>query len=184
MSGVAARHRVLGATAAALAGAVLLLVTVVLPAEHGIDPLGTGAALGLVGLAAEPQGVVRDAADPPRSVRLTFELEPFESFELKFHLMRDAVLVYSWRADGALIAELHGEPDAGPSGRAEAFQATRGSARHGSLRAPFTGWHGWYWENRSGSAVRLDVETHGFTSGVREYRGGRISERSLVEGPP
>src|ERR1700680_1135870 len=38
------------ATVIALAVALLLLVTTVLPAEYGIDPLRTGALLGLTGL--------------------------------------------------------------------------------------------------------------------------------------
>ena len=39
------------ATGIALAVALLLLFTTVLPAEYGVDPLKTGAALGLTGLA-------------------------------------------------------------------------------------------------------------------------------------
>ena len=38
------------ATGIALAVALLLLFTAVLPAEYGVDPLKTGAALGLTGL--------------------------------------------------------------------------------------------------------------------------------------
>ncbi|MFY7871186.1 MAG: transmembrane anchor protein, partial [Limnohabitans sp.] len=43
--------RLLKATAAALAAAAAVLVTVVLPAEYGIDPTGIGARLGLLALA-------------------------------------------------------------------------------------------------------------------------------------
>ena len=44
------RHRLALATGAALLVAGLLLVTVVLPAEYALDPLGTGAKLGLLEL--------------------------------------------------------------------------------------------------------------------------------------
>ncbi len=40
-------HTLAMATAVALLVAGLVLVTIVLPAEYGIDPLGTGRALGL-----------------------------------------------------------------------------------------------------------------------------------------
>jgi hypothetical protein len=46
------------ASLVALAVAVALLITVVLPAEYGVDPLGIGGALGLLELAqAEPTPV-------------------------------------------------------------------------------------------------------------------------------
>ncbi|MBX3706957.1 MAG: hypothetical protein KF911_10055 [Pseudomonadales bacterium] len=182
MNSTPTRRRVLLAISGALAGAAILLVTVVLPAEYGFDPLGTGAKLGLTGLAASTPGIVQDADLPPRTVQLSLELDPFESVEVKFHLDGDFPLLFAWRADGELIAELHGEPDTGSAGRAQAFQSVRSSARQGSLRVPFAGWHGWYWENRSGATVRLDLEVYGFTGRVREYRGGRIFEWSPADG--
>ena len=45
------RRRILTATAVAFVTAVVVLVTAVLPAEYGIDPLGTGKMLGLTALA-------------------------------------------------------------------------------------------------------------------------------------
>ena len=47
-----AKQVALASLAAALLAAVLLVVAV-LPAEYGWDPLGTGAALGLLGLSGE-----------------------------------------------------------------------------------------------------------------------------------
>ena len=44
------RKAIAKATGVALAVALLLLFTAVLPAEYGVDPLKTGAALGLIGL--------------------------------------------------------------------------------------------------------------------------------------
>jgi len=48
---VASRPRILKATAVALVVATALLFIAVLPAEYGIDPLGTGRMLGLTALA-------------------------------------------------------------------------------------------------------------------------------------
>jgi hypothetical protein len=45
--------------ALALAGAVVILVTVVLPAEYSVDPTGIGRALGLTALKEEPVRAIR-----------------------------------------------------------------------------------------------------------------------------
>ena len=60
-SDVPSAGKLLAATAAALVVAAAILVTVVLPAEYGIDPLGTGRALGLGELA----GATAKPAPPP-----------------------------------------------------------------------------------------------------------------------
>jgi hypothetical protein len=64
--------RLLKSTAVALLIAIILLITVILPAEYGIDPTGIGAALGLarmgeikVALAAEANSVETSAAAAP-----------------------------------------------------------------------------------------------------------------------
>jgi hypothetical protein len=51
-------HRIGVATGVALLAAGLALVMIVLPAEYGVDPLGTGARLGLL-----PLGLVGQQVD-------------------------------------------------------------------------------------------------------------------------
>lgn len=46
------RAQLIKATAIAIAAAALILVTAVLPAEHGIDPTGIGRKLGLLGMSS------------------------------------------------------------------------------------------------------------------------------------
>ena len=55
------------ATLIALAVACVLLVTVVLPADYNIDPLGTGRALGLTDLANATEPAAKPAAEPART---------------------------------------------------------------------------------------------------------------------
>ena len=62
--GASGRRKILLASAAALTAAAIVLLTVVLPAEYGWDPLGTGARLGLVGL-AEGNGSPLAAREAP-----------------------------------------------------------------------------------------------------------------------
>ena len=52
---VPSTRKILAATGGALAVATVLLVLFVLPAEYGIDPLGTGKALGLTALVGSPE---------------------------------------------------------------------------------------------------------------------------------
>jgi hypothetical protein len=60
------RGKIFKATAIALVVAAALLITAVLPAEYGIDPLGTGKALHLTDLAkADAAKPVEKPADPP-----------------------------------------------------------------------------------------------------------------------
>ncbi|MGH7341717.1 MAG: hypothetical protein ACREKH_14590, partial [Candidatus Rokuibacteriota bacterium] len=51
------RHRIAAAAGAALLAAGLILVMFVLPAEFGVDPLGTGARVGLLDLGLTGQQV-------------------------------------------------------------------------------------------------------------------------------
>jgi len=56
--------KLLTATAIALAAAIVILIAFVLPAEYGIDPLGTGRALRLTELANAPEKPAQPAAAP------------------------------------------------------------------------------------------------------------------------
>ncbi|PYS34796.1 MAG: hypothetical protein DMG14_28620 [Acidobacteria bacterium] len=63
------------ATAIALLVAAVLLITAVLPAEYGIDPLGTGKALHLTDLAKADVAKIAESPTPPASVK-TGEAQP------------------------------------------------------------------------------------------------------------
>jgi hypothetical protein len=56
------RERIAFATAAAMFAAGVILVTVVLPAEYGLDPVGTGRVLGLTQMAQAEAGAVAPVA--------------------------------------------------------------------------------------------------------------------------
>ena len=58
------RERIAVATAAAMFVAGVLLVTVVLPAEYGVDPVGTGEAFGLTAIAGAEGAAAPVAAEP------------------------------------------------------------------------------------------------------------------------
>ncbi|MDH3644082.1 MAG: hypothetical protein OES38_18400 [Gammaproteobacteria bacterium] len=170
------------ATAGAALAALLILFTVVLPAEYGIDPLGTGESLGLLGLAEAGPGALSESLESShRADQMTFELAPFESVEYKYRLARGAGMVYSWTASGAVAADFHAEPDDAPDGFAESFRRGRYSSGGGTYVAPFSGIHGWFWENRGMVPVNVELRTRGFFTTVIEFRDGSRSEKPLPE---
>ena len=167
----------LKATAFSLLVAAVVLVTLILPAEYNFDPLGTGALLGLTGLSRTGPTALLAQSSPFRHEQRVFELAPFESVEYKYRLEADAGVVFSWRATGEVVFDLHAEPDGAETGYAESFTQGRGREDHGAYTAPFAGLHGWFWENRGMESVSIVFTASAFTAGAREYRDNDIYER-------
>lgn len=179
----------------ALAVAGTLLVTVVLPAEYAIDPLGTGRRLGLTAI-AEPAPPAVEQSDNPEAALLipvqrgpfsayprpfkfdVFEvvLAPHEAVEYKYHLERGATMLYAWSATAPAIQDFHSErsgrlTEGGPSEQSYDKQSRRQAS--GSFSAPVTGIHGWYWENPGAEPMTVRVTSAGFYSSAVEIRPDR-----------
>ncbi|MSR19695.1 MAG: hypothetical protein EXR91_01765 [Gemmatimonadetes bacterium] len=179
-------------TLAALAVAGIVLVTVVLPAEYDIDPLGTGDALGLVVLSGPPGGEIPAREDgliahgsSYRTDTRTFALEPGGFVEYKYRLETGRAMIYSWTASGWVRSEMHSEADGAPAGTAEFFEVVEQTLfRHGSYLAPFPGIHGWYWLNEGTDTVTVTLHAAGFFSGSTEFREDAPAvEREIRETP-
>jgi hypothetical protein len=171
-AGAASPRQILLATAAALAVAVGILVVAVLPAEYGLDPLGTGRLLGLDALStAQPTAIVSQPAGYKTDTR-EFVLGPYESVEYKYRIEKGGSMVYSWQATGPVAYDFHSEPDGAPKGYAESFDKQERADGHGTYTAPFSGIHGWYWENARLAEVRISLTSAGFYSGAREFFDG------------
>lgn len=159
---------------AAVAGIALVLF--VLPAEYGIDPTGAGAAMGInkmsgyrvSALVVEERGFAQD--------RVEFPLAPFESVEYKYVLAAGQSVVYSWEATGEVVFDLHSEEEGTDPEDAVTFSVGAGSGENGTYVAPYSGVHGWFWENRGTADVLVTLETAGFApesitySAAGEYR--------------
>ena len=166
------RRRILLASIGSLLCAAVILITVVLPAEYGWDPLGTGEALGLLGMAEEGAVPLHSQPENWRSDSIEFQLAPFESVEYKYRLDQGAALLYRWQADGELLYEMHSEPDGAAPGYAESFAKSRAESDQGNYLAPFGGIHGWFWQNRGQQDITLKLETSGFYPWAVEMRDG------------
>lgn len=165
-------RRLLSGVALALGVALVLLFTVVLPADYGIDPLRIGRVLGLTAMAqSQPAPPTASAAMHPHprkfyTGKIEINVKPREELEYKARLAQGEPLLYSWTVQGGHIDfEFHGEPTEGewPKDYYQSYQIGKSSQREqGSFVAPFTGQHGWYWRNLGEEPVTIVLEAHGY----------------------
>ena len=108
---------------------------------------------------------------PFKTDSMEIKLAPKEGMEYKYRLAQGAGLLFSWTATAPVHYELHSEPEAGPKGYAETFDTHDSrDSRHGSYVAPFSGIHGWYWENRTESDVTIRLTSAGHYTESLEFR--------------
>jgi hypothetical protein len=165
-------RRLVTAVCVAALAAVVVLLTAVLPAEYGIDPLGVGKALGLVALSEVRAEAIAPQAAEYKVDTVEFVLRPFEFVEYKYRLARGGSMVFSWEATGNVNYDMHSEPDGAPRGYAESFDKQQKNEGHGTFIAPFPGIHGWYWENREQRPVTVRLNTAGFYTAAQEFFNG------------
>ncbi len=181
------------ALAIALVVAIAVLVTAVHPAGFSVDPLGTGQELGGAdsppseNVPPAPAAAAQTASLPPGAPPLTpgaitlslntykrdsvvFTLDPLEWFEYKYRIEKGETMVYSWKAPVMVGVEMHSEPDGAPRGYAETFEKSEKDQGHGSYTAPFSGIHGWYWENLTEQAITITLNSAGFYRSAVEFR--------------
>lgn len=167
-------------------GAMVILVTVYLPAKHAIDPTGVGRVLGLTEMGEIKRELAEEAArdalihtDQSSSLidgffglfvsaahaqeawtdTVTFTLEPGATAEIKLVMAAGDVAQYAWVATGGRInfdLHAHGE------GQSIDYDRGRGQTeRAGQIEAPFAGEHGWFWRNRDDTAVTVTLKLRG-----------------------
>ena len=194
------KPRIAAAVGAALLVAGIILVTVVLPAEFAIDPLGTGAKLGLLPLGVVGQqvdalnkqageagrasgGAILVAQEKPfQQESVDFKLKPREGMEYKYRLDKGEALLYSWNATAPVNYELHAEPDGAPAGYAQSYEKKNASTgASGTLTAPFPGIHGWYWENTTDQEVTVTLKTAGYYNIAHEFRNGQPTKNKMFQ---
>jgi hypothetical protein len=195
------RHRIAVAAGAALLGAGLILVLFVLPAEYAVDPLGTGARLGLLDLgitgqqvaamestagatggATGGQPIIAPQERTFHDETVDFKIAPREGIEYKYRLDKGESLLYSWKATAPVNYELHAEPDGGPRGYAQSYEKKPSTnAASGTLTAPFSGIHGWYWENTTDQEITVTLTAAGFYNMSHEFRPGAPVKNKMFQ---
>src|SRR5579864_5108650 len=191
------KKAILTATVIALAVALVILFTTVLPAEYGIDPLKTGKALGLTGLSKAADTTTAGRATPVQTGIYTAQpslykvdsedlsLLPGEGVEIKYHMQKGAGMVYAWKATDKVTFEFHGEPDQKPNPdyfeSYELDDKVGKDASYGSFTAPSTGIHGWFWENKGKKEVQIHVTTAGFYDSAKMLSGDTKEDLAIED---
>jgi hypothetical protein len=159
----------------------VLLVTVILPAEYGVDPTGAGRALGLyrgpvaTNAAAEPvaagdplmrsgNATLTRSPIPYRSDEMSLMLEPGEGGEIKVVMAAGQHFVYTWTATGGTVdVDMHGEAFEPKGEEATSYWKDEYQpGDQGVFTAPVAGRHGWFWQNLNDDPVTITVKTSGF----------------------
>lgn len=182
--------KLLRSTAVAALIATVLLITTILPAEYGIDPIGIGRVLGLTqmgeikaSLAAEAVASTNQPAPPIEAAApvtlpapppaeqapagqqhtMTVTLKPGQSAEIKLAMRKDARALYEWTTvGGAVNYDTHGDPVGAPKNYYHGYGKGKNETRQaGELQAAFDGTHGWFWRNRSQQEVTITLTTSG-----------------------
>jgi hypothetical protein len=193
--------QLLKSTVIAAAAAAVILVTVVLPAEYGVDPTRIGKLLGLASMGEIKAQLAKEAetdrlkelqdkgkrndrssliegligvfvasaqaqtAKPAWTDKVSVTLAPGEGAEIKLVMQKDAVAEFAWTvAGGRVNYDLHGDG----GGQSVSYKKDRAVPGHeGSLKAQFTGNHGWFWRNRGKQNVTVTLLVRGGYSEVK-----------------
>jgi len=149
--------------------AFFVLIAIVGPAEYAIDPTGIGKALGLTVLAKPVENISKAVVTCPAGdlashwqdvVMIT--LPANSELEYKFYIQEQEEMTYAWSSEGAaLYFDFHGEPAGNTTGYFKSYQEATDSQAKGTLLAPFSGVHGWYWKNENLKPVTVTLKTKG-----------------------
>ncbi len=109
-----------------------------------------------------------------KSDTLTIELDVGEQTEYKAIMQQGDALVYHWQLDHGetVYTDFHADPGENAEGYPEMYYIryaeSEAAESSGSLVAPFTGNHGWYWLNIEEEPITITLEVHGYYDQVEE----------------
>lgn len=91
--------------------------------------------------------------------------------EMKTALKTGKMILYTWHVDrGGVYTDFHGhDPEAGDDYFVRYKEQDEGTGNSGSLVAPFTGEHGWYWLNYNDFPVVITLTIAGYFDDVIDY---------------
>lgn len=189
------------ATLVALVIAAIVLVTAVLPAEYGVDPLGTGKAMGLMALYEADQAAAAASTVPdviraaeggpvfPQNLRYredarTIEIPPLSGLEFKYSLSKGATMLYEWKADAFVNFDFHTEPAGKPPEASDSFEKGEASQKRGAYTAPYDGIHGWFWDNPTDKTVTVTLNAAGFFTEGKLFKPEQPAETIAIPERP
>lgn len=117
-----------------------------------------------------------------RTDRFEFRLLPYESIELKYDLAEGAPMIFSWKASAPVHVDMHSHPFEGGEELTESFVIEDALPSQTAVYvAPFSGIHGWYWQNRTLDEVTLTLDAVGQITGSRTFSPAGEQPRPLAD---
>lgn len=95
-----------------------------------------------------------------------YELLPYDSIEMKYELAQGQPMIFSWHGSVPLHYDMHSVPDDGGNPATESFAISDAPAQTAVYIAPFTGIHGWFWQNQTLNPVTVTIDSTGAYSGA------------------
>lgn len=189
--------KLIKSTIIAAVTAGILLVTVVMPAEYGIDPTGAGKVLGLTRMGEIKTSLAEEAAQdaamdkqavaeaesvsepeiapvPEQEVEIqthemSVTLAPDEGTEIKVAMKKGAKVDYVWETNGGKANfDVHGDSKELKINYHNYYKGSD-QKREGTLVAEFDGSHGWFWRNRTKEPLTITIKTNGEYSSIKRY---------------
>jgi hypothetical protein len=177
-------RQLIRSTVVALAAAIVILITTVLPAEYAVDPTGIGRVLGLtqmgeikihasraaVGQVAAVAGKTLSGLAPPaatgtppgKSDEMSVILMPGKGTEVKVEMRKGKRVSYRWSTNvGLVYYDAHAEPYNAPKNFFHRYGNGRAPGGEGVLEAVFDGHHGWYWRNDTKKVLKVTLWVKG-----------------------
>ena len=114
-------------------------------------------------------------------------LGPGKEIEIKYHMGKGAIMVYSWTATAVVPFEFHGDPDLKPANAPRDYYESHEkddkgkNQSHGSFVSPSTGMHGWYWKNPTNKDVTIHLTTAGFYDSAEEFSAARTKDLQIQD---
>nr|WP_207785954.1 hypothetical protein [Altererythrobacter segetis] len=108
-----------------------------------------------------------------------YELLPYDSIEMKYKLAQGQPMVFSWHAPVPLHYDMHSVPDQGGNDATESFAITDAPSQTAVYVAPFTGIHGWFWQNQTLNPVTVSIDATGAFAGAVTFDQAGEHPRTL-----
>ena len=175
------KQKLIKSTILAIFIAFILLITIILPAEYGVDPIGFGKLVGLTKMGNIKVSISKDAYAEDKNpdkingklVKLdevNLKLKPNEGREIKLNMLAGDIVYYQWNTDsGHLNYDIHGDSK---KLKIKYFNYEKGSLEvsSGRIRAVFDGKHGFFWRNRTSRVVSIKLNVKGLYSKIEEIK--------------
>jgi hypothetical protein len=95
-----------------------------------------------------------------------YELLPYDSIEMKYKLAQGRPMIFSWHSPVPMHYDMHSVPDQGGNPATESFEISDAPSQTAVYVAPFTGIHGWFWQNQTLNPVTVTIDATGAFDGA------------------